>query len=164
MKEDLLIASIHKYCIANKRTLSVAESCTGGNLAARLTRKAGSSDYFLGSIVAYSNRVKRQVLKIEEELLEEYGAVSREVVEQMAKGVLSVTGSDYSLAVTGIAGPGGGTELKPVGTIWAAIACQTAEPVVWNFHLSGERQEIIDQAVEIILSRFCQWIQQFPIN
>lgn len=164
MKNDPLTASIQKYCVEKKRTLSVAESCTGGNLAARLTRKPGSSGYFLGSIVAYSNRVKKEVLNIEEKLLVQYGAVSAPVAERMAGGVLSLTGSDYSLAVTGVAGPGGGTELKPVGTIWAAIGCRWGEPVVWDFHLSGERQEIIDQAVEIILSRFWQWIQQFPIN
>ena len=151
---DHLTASIQQYCISHDLTISIAESCTGGSLAARLTRMPGSSHYFLGSIVAYSNVVKKGVLGVRDQILEEQGAVSAPVVEQMAKGVLALTGSDYGLAVTGIAGPGGGTKDKPVGTIWAAIVSQTGQPVIWNFHVLGGRQEIIDQTVEIILSRF----------
>jgi PncC family amidohydrolase len=103
---------------------------------------------------------EKKVLGVGDQVLEEYGAVSAPVVEQMAKGVLALTSSDYSLAVTGIAGPDGGTNDKPVGTIWAAIANQTDRPDIWSFHVLGGRQEIIDQTVEIILSRFWSCLNQ----
>jgi nicotinamide-nucleotide amidase len=103
-------------------TVSTAESCTGGSIAASLTSIAGSSDYFLGGIVAYSNNVKINQLGVERELIENHGAVSQEVVESMALGVQKLLGSDYSIATSGIAGPDGGSEEKPVGTIWVAVA------------------------------------------
>jgi nicotinamide-nucleotide amidase len=104
------------------RTLGTAESCTGGSIASLLTSVAGSSDYFTGSIVAYDNSVKQHILGVPESDLLQYGAVSRQVVEQMAKGALKVLGCDWSVATSGIAGPGGGTAEKPVGTIWIAVA------------------------------------------
>ncbi|MDR1222547.1 MAG: nicotinamide-nucleotide amidohydrolase family protein [Tannerella sp.] len=91
------------------RTVGAAESCTGGAIASLLTSVPGSSDYFLGSVVSYANRVKQQRLGVSESDLEKYGAVSRQVVEQMAKGALRVLGCDYSVATSGVAGPGGGT-------------------------------------------------------
>ncbi len=103
-------------------TVSTAESCTGGSIAASLTSIAGSSDYFLGGMVAYSNEVKINQLSVEKELIEKYGAVSQEVVEAMATGAKKLFGSDYSIATSGIAGPDGGSREKPVGTIWVAIA------------------------------------------
>ena len=157
---DALTAEIQQICISNGWTLSVAESCTGGNLAARLTRLQGSSRYFLGSVVAYSNLIKQEVLGIRDAVLKEQGAVSAPVVKQMATGVLTITGSDFSLAATGIAGPEGGTPEKPVGTIWAAIATQNEKPLIWHFHLMGERQQIIDQTIDIILSRFLHTLQR----
>ena len=103
-------------------TISTAESCTGGNIARRLTSLAGSSDYFKGSVVAYHNEVKRQVLGVSEDDLTAFGAVSREVVEQMATGARRLLQTDVSVAVSGIAGPAGGTNEKPVGTVWIAVA------------------------------------------
>jgi nicotinamide-nucleotide amidase len=103
-------------------TVGTAESCTGGSIAALLTSVAGSSDYFVGSVVAYANAVKQHVLGVSERDLQQHGAVSREVVEQMACGALGVLGCDYAIATSGIAGPGGGTPEKPVGTVWVAVA------------------------------------------
>lgn len=110
-----------------KRTLSVAESCTGGYIANSLTDYPGSSDFFLGGVVAYDNSVKSSLLKVSSADLEREGAVSRTVALQMAEGVATLTGSDIGVSTTGIAGPSGGTKEKPVGTVWM------------GFYLMGER-------------------------
>ncbi len=105
-----------------KQTLSVAESCTGGGLGAELTAMPGSSDVLLGGVIAYSNAVKQQLLGVSADLLEEFGAVSDPVAQAMAEGARRVTGSDWSMAVTGIAGPAGGSAEKPVGLVYIAVA------------------------------------------
>lgn len=105
-----------------KLTLSTAESCTGGSIAARITSVAGSSDYFKGSVVAYSNEVKAAMLHVSVETLEKHGAVSEETVIEMAKGAMNALQTDCAVATSGIAGPGGGTKEKPVGTVWIAAA------------------------------------------
>lgn len=104
-------------------TVATAESCTGGTIAARLTSVPGSSIYFKGGIVAYSNKVKEQILNVSESVLESKGAVSEEVVLEMVKGAMNALKTDCAIAVSGIAGPSGGTESKPTGTIWIAAAC-----------------------------------------
>ncbi len=104
-------------------TVSTAESCTGGNVAARITSIAGSSDYFKGAIVAYANEVKMNLLQVSPHVLDEFGAVSEEVVVAMVKGVMNALGTDCAMAISGVAGPGGGTVEKPVGTVWIAAAC-----------------------------------------
>lgn len=152
-KSDVLVRHIQDHCITQGWTLSLAESCTGGRLAACLTQLPGCSHYFLGSIVAYSNHLKKSVLGVDAQLLVDYGAVSGPVVSQMAQGVLQLTGSQYSLAVSGIAGPEGGTPAKPIGTLWAAIASQDEKVLVWNFHLTGNRQEIMEMCVDVLLSQ-----------
>ena len=106
-----------------KMTLSTAESCTGGSVAARITAIAGCSDYFKGSVVAYSNEVKMSMLDVDAALLDMHGAVSEEVVIAMAKGVAKNLNTDCAVATSGIAGPGGGTPDKPVGTVWIAAVC-----------------------------------------
>ena len=103
-----------------KLTVSTAESCTGGSIAERLTSIAGSSEYFKGSIVAYSNEVKKELLHVSSETLEKYGAVSEETVVEMVKGAMKALKTDCAVATSGIAGPGGGTPEKPVGTVWIA--------------------------------------------
>lgn len=113
---------IGDYLRSQQLTVGTAESCTGGTIASCITSVAGSSDYFLGSIVAYANEVKQHVLGVNMNDLVTCGAVSQPVVEQMAKGVLQVLGCDLAIATSGIAGPGGGTAEKPVGTIWIALA------------------------------------------
>ncbi len=113
---------IGQLLLKNKKTVSTAESCTGGYIAHLITSIPGSSGYFEGSVVSYSNRIKSELLNVRPETLEKYGAVSREVVAEMAEGASKKLKTDYSLAVSGIAGPDGGTEEKPVGTVWLALA------------------------------------------
>lgn len=150
---------IQQHFISHKMTLSLAESCTGGKLASSITLIPGCSQYFLGSIVAYSDALKKNLLGVDSKILYTYGAVSAPVVNQMAQGVIKLTGSDYSIAVSGIAGPAGGTSLIPVGTIWAAIAKKGEEPFTWEFSLSGSRREIIEKCVVIILSQMWSLIK-----
>ncbi|MCX6222769.1 MAG: competence/damage-inducible protein A [Bacteroidia bacterium] len=114
--------SIGKILTEKGWTVSTAESCTGGAIARLFTENPGSSNYFKGSVVAYSNEIKKDILGVKEELLRHHGAVSREVVESMALNGCRVMKTDFSIATSGIAGPGGGTEEKPVGTVWIAVA------------------------------------------
>jgi nicotinamide-nucleotide amidase len=111
-----------RLLLAKGMTLSTAESCTGGNIAQLITSVAGSSAYFKGSIVAYSNEIKEQFLGVPHQVLIEYGAVSEQTVIAMAEGIRKRFATDYSVAVSGIAGPDGGTDEKPVGTTWIAVA------------------------------------------
>jgi nicotinamide-nucleotide amidase len=115
-----------KMLLLNKKTLATAESCTGGFIASLFTSISGASGYFTGSVVSYDNKIKREVLKVKNETLEKYGAVSKECVEEMAIGVKELMGTDYAVATSGIAGPLGGSQEKPVGTIWMAVASKTA--------------------------------------
>lgn len=107
---------------AKKLSLSTAESCTGGGVAALITSVSGSSEYFKGGIVAYSNEIKTALLHVSAETLKKYGAVSRETVTEMVKGAMNTLKTDCAVATSGVAGPGGGTPEKPVGTVWIAVA------------------------------------------
>lgn len=128
-----------------KLTVATAESCTGGNIAHRLTSIPGSSESFLGGVVSYANEVKSGVLGVNPADIEAHGAVSREVVEQMAVGACRATGARCSMATSGIAGPGGGSDDKPVGTVWMAWAADGhVESRV--FHFPGNRLRVIDRA------------------
>lgn len=120
--EETLDAVVARLLREAKVTVAVAESCTGGLVGERLTSVPGSSAYFLGGVVAYSNGAKEDLLHVPEELLERFGAVSAEVAEAMARGARERFGADLGLAVTGVAGPGGGTEQKPVGRVFLALA------------------------------------------
>ncbi len=119
---DTIEILVNKLLIEKGKTLSIAESCTGGKIAHLITSVPGSSLCFEGSIVSYSNTIKEKVLGICKKDIENYGAVSKNIVEQMANRVRSIMNTDYSIATSGIAGPQGGTEDKPIGTIWIAIA------------------------------------------
>ncbi len=126
-------------------SLSTAESCTGGNIAKLITSIPGSSAYFTGSVVAYDNRIKEEILRVGRTTLDEKGAVSREVVEQMARGIMKVYGTDTAITTSGIAGPDGGTEDKPVGT--TCICVSYGEKIYSERYLFwGTRERIIDQA------------------
>jgi nicotinamide-nucleotide amidase len=116
------VEQISTILIRQGATLSLAESCTGGAIAALFTSRAGASAYFKGGVVAYSNEIKMSVLGVEADALAEQGAVSREVACRMADGVRRLFRSDYSIAATGIAGPDGGSPAKPVGTVWIAVS------------------------------------------
>ncbi|MCX7609460.1 MAG: CinA family protein [Anaerolineales bacterium] len=120
-------------------TLAVAESCTGGLLADRITDIPGSSDYFVGGIVAYANEAKVKLLRVSPETLQRYGAVSRETVIEMARGVRTILGTAIGVSVSGIAGPGGGSPEKPVGTTWIGLSTNEGD---WarHFRWEGERR------------------------
>lgn len=121
-QDDRFEACIGRMLKKAGKTLSVAESCTGGTISSLMTSVPGSSEYYLGSVTSYANNVKKEVLGVPEEILSKYGAVSSECVAEMAKGVRRITGSDFSVATTGIAGPGGGSDSKPVGLVWIAVS------------------------------------------
>jgi len=129
--------------------LAVAESCTGGMLGARLTAIPGSSDVFLGGVLAYDNRVKRELLGVTDAQLEEQGAVSEEVAAAMAKSVREKLAADIGIAVTGVAGPGGGTAAKPVGMVWIAVDGIRNEARC--LRLFGTRDEVRQRAVQAAL-------------
>ncbi|MDX1656717.1 MAG: CinA family protein [Candidatus Competibacteraceae bacterium] len=126
---------------------ATAESCTGGGIAMALTELAGSSAWFDRGFVTYSNAAKSELLGVEPALIESSGAVSSEVVKAMAEGALARSGAGVSVAVSGIAGPEGGSELKPVGTIWIAWATRDGPVLSECFRFEGDRQQIRQQAV-----------------
>lgn len=137
-------------------TLAVAESCTGGLLAERLTSISGSSRSFLGGAVVYSNALKTEFADVPEELIEEYGAVSREVAESLAKGIRRRTGATFGVGITGIAGPGGGTDTKPVGMVYIGLTDGANTEVVEKF-FTGDRDRIrffaTQQALDMVRRR-----------
>lgn len=130
---------------AKKLTLATAESCTGGNIAHRITAIAGCSDCYNGSIVSYANDVKINILGVKKESIEAHGVVSEEVVAQMAEGVKKAIGTDCAIATSGIAGPSGATPNKPIGTVCIAIATPE-HTIASTFHFPGTRDRVIDRA------------------
>ena len=139
--------------------MGTAESCTGGRIANMVTLVAGSSDYFVGGVVSYSNEVKHNVLGVSEDSLRLHGAVSREVVEQMAQGGIRTWGCDCSVATSGVAGPGGGSPEKPVGTVWIAAALK--EQVVSHcYHFGTVRAENIQSAADTALTMLLELLQK----
>ncbi|MGM0377820.1 MAG: competence/damage-inducible protein A, partial [Bacteroidota bacterium] len=138
--EESLEEILGRLLIEHGQTISTAESCTGGAISSRITSVPGSSGYYKGSVVAYSNEQKIKLLGVQEKTLEAYGAVSKEVVENMAEGALDLLQSDYSVAVSGIAGPSGGTEEKPVGLVWIAVA--SSEKTVSHKFLFGNKRDM----------------------
>lgn len=138
---------------ARNAQLAVAESCTGGYLSHLITSVPGSSLYFKGSVVSYSNEVKRQILNVREQNLKKQGAVSEPVVSDMAINTMGLFDADYSIAITGIAGPGGGTVEKPVGTVWIAVATTTRMTTsLFHFGTAGGRAVIIERAAMAALN------------
>ena len=135
---DTLEGVIGKLLLENKQSLATAESCTGGYIAHLITKVAGCSEYYKGSVIAYSNEIKTMELNVNPNDLQQYGAVSREVVEQMAKGVKEKFNTDYAIATSGIAGPTGGSIEKPIGTVWIAISTPTG--VVSEKYLFGDNR------------------------
>jgi PncC family amidohydrolase len=146
-----LINEIQALFVDNRWTLSTAESCTGGAIAASLTEVPGASEYFLGSIVAYSNDFKHHYLHVPKELIKTHGAVSKEVAVAMVQGLIHSSKADFGIAVTGVAGPSGGTPQKPVGTVWVAVMHKDFDPEVKMLQLTGSRSSIISGTVEAAL-------------
>lgn len=151
--EDLPLETILGNLLkARHQTIATAESCTGGRLAAALNAQSGSSAYYMGSVVAYDNTIKEQVLGVKHDTLAEYGAVSEQTVREMAEGVRALMNTDYAIATSGIAGPTGGTPDKPVGTVW--IAWATPDGTVaerFQFGVAREREQITQRAVTAAL-------------
>ncbi len=147
MSANELAKQIGALLLDKKLTLATAESCTGGGVSACITSIAGSSAYFKGGIVAYSNEIKIKLLHVSPQTLEKYGAVSRETVVEMAKGVMDAMDVDCAIATSGIAGPGGGSDAKPVGTIWMAVA-NKENVVTWKQEGDSGRSKNMENAVE----------------
>ncbi|MGB2601142.1 MAG: CinA family protein [Candidatus Omnitrophota bacterium] len=147
---DSLEIKIAKILKRKKKTLAVAESCTGGLIASRITDISGSSRYFSGGVVAYSNDVKTSVLKVPQSLIKEYGAVSRQVAQSMAEGIKAELDSDVAAAVTGIAGPTGGSASKPVGTAYIAVVSGKRKKTK-KVNFKGTRREIKQKFAEAVL-------------
>jgi nicotinamide-nucleotide amidase len=145
-----LVEKLQKSLVSSKKTVATAESCTGGMVATLLTDLPGSSKYFLGGVAAYANSVKNELLGVTAQVLKCHGAVSAEVAEAMAKGVRSLLHADYSVSLTGIAGPGGGTQEKPVGTVYCGIAGPKRSRVEL-FQINGDRFEIRCEAARLAL-------------
>lgn len=152
---DDLAALVLERCRMSRRTIAVAESCTGGMLGSRLTAIAGSSDVVVGGVIAYDDRVKRDVLGVPERLLQEHGAVSEPVAAAMATGARSRFETSVALSITGIAGPGGGSVEKPVGTVWVALDVEGAV-VARRFSMIGDRDEIRRRSAQAALEMLRQ--------
>lgn len=144
--EDRTISCIlGRKLLENNLTVASAESCTGGNIAHKIVQTSGSSAYFLGSIVSYSNEVKASLLGVDRTIIDRYGAVSRNVVEAMVNGVCNIMRTDCGIATSGIAGPHGGTPAKPVGTVWFAVKYR--DKVVSEMRMfKGDRNSVIESA------------------
>ncbi len=154
---DIPLSSvIGELLMANNKTVAVAESCTGGLLGAEFTNIPGSSKYFLGGVIAYSNDIKESILNVNHQTLMEYGAVSRETAEEMATNVRNLLGSDYGISITGIAGPGGGSPEKPVGTVWigvSSVALTVAHRFTFGTARDINRQRTVGGALNLLYQR-----------
>lgn len=137
----------------SKLTIATAESCTGGLIASSLTDVPGASEVFLEGFVTYSNQSKRELLGVPQELIAHHGAVSEEVVHAMAEGALTKSGADFALATTGIAGPDGGSENKPVGTVWLALAQKNHQALTWKEHFPTGRLSFKQRTTQSALDR-----------
>lgn len=144
----------------NGKTLALAESCTGGYISHLVTAVAGSSDYYQGAVTSYSNQVKETVLKVNHNDIEKYGAVSKQVAEQMVAGVKSALNADYAISTTGIAGPGGGSPEKPVGTVWIAVSGPKSTQAVKYVFVGDNRHRNILRASQTAL----QMLRRMVLN
>jgi nicotinamide-nucleotide amidase len=159
--DEELEAVVVRLLAGRKQTLAVAESCTGGCIAHRLTNVPGASAVFLAGLVTYSDEAKRKVLGVRSETLARHGAVSEAVAREMAEGARRQSQADYALAVTGIAGPAGGTPEKPVGTVFIALASSRETPV-WKMFNPWDRQTFKEvtsqQALDLLRSQLSRAI------
>jgi len=147
--------------LLNKRglRLAAAESCTGGLIGHLLTNVAGSSKYYMGSIIAYANEAKVRLLGVSQKTLEKYGAVSSETVIEMARGMRIALGADIAISVSGIAGPGGGTPEKPVGTVWIGLS-SAQEEYSRHYLWSGDRLAVKEQTAQAALYLLLEYLQK----
>ncbi|MDD3591595.1 MAG: CinA family protein [Sulfurovum sp.] len=143
---EKIVENLIKMLSKRNQTVSFAESCTGGRIAAAFTAVSGSSAILHGSCVTYANEIKEQWLGVPKEILETKGAVSQECVEYMLEGMEKMAASDYTLAVSGIAGPTGGTEFKPVGTVYIGLRTPAGKNEVRHCLFKGDRHQVQEQA------------------
>jgi nicotinamide-nucleotide amidase len=156
-----LVQKVVKLLLHQNRTLATAESCTGGLIAKMITDVSGSSAIFIGGVVSYSNAMKIKWLHVQEKTLAEFGAVSAETVNEMLRGIQQATGCELALAVSGVAGPTGGSPEKPVGTVFIGWQFQN-RAVVERFHFAGDRQSVRNQAAEMALARLLEFLAREP--
>lgn len=142
---ELIVNQVHKSLIKTKRTIAVAESCTGGLISYLLTQMSGSSQYFILGVVTYSNQAKTNILHIPETLIAKKGAVSREVAQKMAQSIRKLAKADFGIGITGIAGPAGGTPQEPIGTVFIAIDTK-ARKICKKFRFPGSRAVVRKKA------------------
>jgi nicotinamide-nucleotide amidase len=159
-EETELIDRIAVALIRRRERIGTAESCTGGLIAAACTSLAGSSQWFERGVVSYSNEAKAELLGVPKGLIDLHGAVSGEVAEHMARGMLAHAPIDWALSVTGIAGPTGGSPAKPVGTVWLALARAGHPARVWSEHFGGDRQAVRLQTVRAGLTALCEALEE----
>jgi nicotinamide-nucleotide amidase len=157
-QDETLSQTVFNQLSQLNQTLSVAESCTGGYISHQLTQIPGASKVFVGSVISYSNSVKHHQLGVESTLFETVGAVSEQVVTQMVTGVRERLQTDYAIAISGIAGPEGGSEDKPVGTVFIGVSSAKSH-VVNRFHFSGNRMQIIERSNNMALAMLLEMIQ-----
>ena len=152
----VLVLELAEMLKARGWMCATAESCTGGLIGAALTSVSGSSEWYVGGVISYANSVKAGLLGVSEEDLAAQGAVSEPVVRSMAQGVCRATGADISCAVSGVAGPGGGTPEKPVGTVWIGWSLH-GETRARKFHFSGDRDSVRTQTVAEAVRGMLEW-------
>lgn len=150
---------LQKLFVNNHQTLATAESCTGGNIAHQITRLSGSSAYFLGAVVSYANHVKKEALGVSSFNLENHGAVSEEVATEMVLGVKGLMKSTYAVSTTGIAGPSGAVEGKPVGTVWIAVSGPN-NTMASRFQFKGSREEVINATTEKVIFLLSEMVKE----
>ena len=152
------LKKLHKKLIDKKLTISVAESCTGGLLANNLTKLANSSKYFQMGLITYSNEAKTKILKVNRNIIKKYGAVSKECCEEMVKNLSKISKSKINVSITGIAGPGGGSKLKPVGLVYIGIKTGKYLLILENKFKSRNRSSIQKNTVREVLNKITKII------
>lgn len=152
-EDKSLSLAVHNTLTHHKKTLALAESCTGGFIASQLVQHAGASNYFLGGIVCYSDEMKKRSLGVKAETLRTHGAVSEETVKQMLEGAFALSGADYALAVSGVLGPSGGSQEKPIGTVWCGLGIRGEAPHIGKILAKGraKRASMIEYTTNFML-------------
>ena len=161
---EILSAQVGSLLKTHGLMLTTAESCTGGGVAQVITEVAGSSAWFERGFVTYSNLSKQQMLDVRESTLKQHGAVSEMTVREMVAGALKHSAAQVAVAVSGVAGPGGGTAEKPVGTVWFAWGLKNVETVTLRHQLGGNRAEVRDQAAHIALQGVVNLLNKLTEN
>ena len=161
---DALVARLAAALIARGASMATAESCTGGLIASACTALPGSSEWFERGVVTYSNAAKVELLGVAGSLIARHGAVSAEVARAMAEGLLARSPADHAVAVTGVAGPGGGTPAKPVGTVWIATASRGGDAAALLLNAAGDRAAVRERSVVVALELLLGRIEARPVS